>query len=46
MFIQGISIIILVCQKSESVGPVQQNIKSPSPNSAIWHHHETKSGRK
>ena len=30
MFIQEISIIILVCRKLGSVGPVQQKIKLPS----------------
>ena len=28
-----ITIIILICQKFGSVGPVQQEIKLPSPNS-------------
>ena len=33
MFICEISIIIiLICQKLESVGPVQQKIELPSPN--------------
>ena len=32
MFICEISIIILICQKLGSVGPVQQKIKLSSPN--------------
>ena len=32
MFICEISIIILICQKLELVGPIQQKIKLPSPN--------------
>ena len=36
MFICEITIIIiLICLKSESVGPVQQKIKLPSPNNKI-----------
>ena len=31
MFISEISIIILICQKLESVRPVQQKIKLPLP---------------
>ena len=32
IFLCEISIIILICQKLESVRPVQQKIKLPSPN--------------
>ena len=31
MFISEISIIILICQKSESVRPARQKIKLPKP---------------
>ena len=31
MFICGISIIILICRKLGPIGPVQQQIKLPSP---------------
>ena len=32
MFIYKISIIILICQKLGTLGPIQQKIKLPSPN--------------
>ena len=32
MFVYKISIIILICQKLETLGRIQQKIKLPSPN--------------
>ena len=32
MFIYKISVIILICQKLGTLGPIQQKIKLPSPN--------------
>ena len=35
MFILEITAIILICQKLGSIGPIQQKIKSPLPNTEI-----------